>query len=695
MEQDQIIYYSTFSSPPNHLDPARSYNQNEGIFLDQIYEAPLQYHFLKRPYTLEPALLLKMPTIQWLNSQLETTQPSKQDIAFTEITLQLKSDVRYQPHPALAQDQNNQFYYHFATEKEGKAFQTLNDFSQTGTRTVTSDDLIYQIKRLANPHNKSPLLSMVSSYIVGVKEFQEQLKTDNRQSWQDLRNFYLTGVQKLDEHTLKIRIKGVYPQFIYWLATRFFAPIPWEADRFYHNPGFKQKNITLDWHPLGTGPFMMTRNNPNQIIVLSKNINYRPSYYPTEGEPEDINAGLLKDSGKMLPFIDKAIYKLERESIPLWRKFVQGYYDRSGESTGNITTATFDHAFNTAGGNINLSPEMQNKQIRMDEEIRLAIMYVAFNMNNTTVGGYSEKKRKLRQAISIVWDIESFINIFLNGLAEPAHSLLPPGLFGYDKSVAGFNPYVYDKKNNRPVRKSIALAKKLMTEAGYPGGRDEITGKPLTLYFDTVSTESSPVADWRRKQLAKLGIHLEFRVTDYNRFQEKVRSGNSQIFSWGWLADYPDPENFLFLLDGNQTSKACQCDGANSANYNNPEYTALYKQMKVLPNNEKRQQLINKMIRIIQQDAPWIWGLHGKNYYLSHHWTTNTKRHGITEGTLKYLHIDPKKRQIFQKQWNKPYLWPLLIAALLLLLLLILAYAAYKKRQSSPKLISFTDNPTK
>ena len=81
-------------------------------------------------------------------------------------------------------------------------------------------------------------------------------------------------------------------------------------------------------------------------------------------------------------------------------------------------------------------------------------------------------------------------------------------------------------------------------------GFDIETGKPLILYFEATGSGADTYAflNWLRKQFKKIDIQLVTRVTDYNRFQEKMINGTGQIFQWGWNADYPDPENFLFLL---------------------------------------------------------------------------------------------------------------------------------------------------
>ena len=114
----------------------------------------------------------------------------------------------------------------------------------------------------------------------------------------DLRLFPLSGVQVEDRYRFRIRLRGKYPQFRYWMAMPFFAPMPWEADAFYSQEGMSDRNITLNWYPVGTGPFMLTENNPNLRMVLSKNPHFHGELYPSEGAVGDREAGLLDDISK-------------------------------------------------------------------------------------------------------------------------------------------------------------------------------------------------------------------------------------------------------------------------------------------------------------------------------------------------------------------------------------------------------------
>ena len=73
--------------------------------------------------------------------------------------------------------------------------------------------------------------------------------------------------------------------------------MPWEADAFYDQPGLKNKNITLDWFPVGTGPYWLEENNPNRRMVLTRNPYYHPDFYPTEGDVGDREAGSSEHLG--------------------------------------------------------------------------------------------------------------------------------------------------------------------------------------------------------------------------------------------------------------------------------------------------------------------------------------------------------------------------------------------------------------
>ncbi len=685
----QTSFFSSFSERPKHLDPARSYSSNEWAFISQVYEPPLQYHYLQRPYRLIPLTAEALPLIEHFGYGGERlgAETAAAEVAYTDYTLRIRPGIKYQPHPALATDDDGQFVYWPISAFDLDAVETLGDFEQTGTRELVADDYVYQIKRLALRANHSPVASLMADHIRGFADFtdaaaeaQQSLELDKgKGAWLDLRKIALSGVQVLDRYTYRIRIENKYPQFQFWLAMNFFAPMPWEAERFYRQAGLNEKNINLHWYPIGTGPFMLTENNPNLRMVLEKNPNFHGETYPTEGSPEDRQAGLLDDAGKPMPFIDRAVYSLEKEAIPRWNKFLQGYYDNSG-----IGSDSFDQAVQFgSGGEARLTNSMQEKGISLITAVETSVFYTGFNMKDPIVGGDSLRAKRLRQAIAIAVDFEEFISIFRNGRGEAAQSPLPPGIFGHRPGEAGLNPVTHQWVNGRAIRRSIDEAKALLAQAGYEQGRDPETGGPLILYYDTPAAgpDSKAMLQWYRKQLAKLGIELVIRATDYNRFQDKMLKGTAQLFSWGWNADYPDPENFLFLLYG--PNGKVDAKGENAANFSHPEFDRLFVQMKDMPNGSARQAVIDAMVGILREESPWLFGFFPKGFSLHHIWYANVKPNLMANNTLKYKRIDGEARAAAQQAWNRPVLWPLGLLGLLLIVSVIPAVRGYIARERS------------
>jgi len=685
-EAHRNILFSSFQERPNHLDPVQSYSSNEVRFIGQIYEPPLQYHYLLRPYTLMPLTASEVPQPFYLDADggRLADDASLDDIAISVYEIRIQPGIRYQPHPAFARDANGDFRYLALTEQDLEDVYALDDFTHTGTRELTAEDYVYQIKRLAHPRLHSPIFGLMSDYIVGLSEYAKTLKAASDAlpagSFLDLREYPLAGAEVMDRYRYRVRLQGKYPQFLYWLAMPFFAPLPNEADRFYSQPGMQERNLTLDWYPVGTGPYMLTINNPNRQMVMERNPNFHGETYPSEGKPGDRGQGLLADAGKPLPFVDKVIYSLEKEDIPYWNKFLQGYYDASG-----ISSDSFDQAISIGtSGEVSLTDAMLAQGIELKTAISTSDFYTGFNMLDPVVGGYGERARKLRRAISIAIDTEEYISIFLNGRGIPAQGPIPPGIFGFVAGDAGLNRYVYEPTAYGPGRKSIEVARQLLAEAGYPQGRDIRNGKPLVLYLDTTATGPDDKArlDWLHKQFAKLDIQLVIRGTDYNRFQEKMLKGTAQIYQWGWNADYPDPENFLFLLYG--PNGKVEHNGENASNYRNEEFDRLFNRMKNLDNGPQRQEIIDRMLDIARHDAPWVWGYHPKQFSLNHVWYKNAQPNLMANNALKYQRIDPQLRAQLQAQWNPPVRWPLFALFVTGFLIIVPAFFSYRRRQRQP-----------
>ncbi|BCK87322.1 hypothetical protein MIZ01_1094 [Sideroxyarcus emersonii] len=677
-DDGKSILYTAFTERPKHLDPAQAYSENEYEFLALIYAPPLQYHYLKRPYQLVPLAASAMPRVTYLDKE-HRRLPDRVDagrIAYSVYEIHIKPNMRYQPHPAFVPEN----YMLNAGTMGG--IHALGDFPRTGTRVVTAADYAYQIKRLVHPALHTPIAGVMSEYIVGLKEYAAQLQAAAKAhpaGFLDLNRYPLPGVEVLDGSTYRITIYGKYPQFAYWLAMPFFSPMPQEVERFYALDGMRERNLSLDWWPVGSGPYYLSENDPNRRMVLTKNPYYDSETYPDAGEPGDAQAGLLQDAGRPLPLIERIVFSLEKETIPYWNKFLQGYYDASG-----ISSDSFDQAVQVSvSGETNVSDDMKAQGITLATSVATSTLYSGFNWLDPVVGGASERARKLRQAIAIAVDYEEFVSIFANGRGIAAQSPIPPGIFGYREGKEGINRYVYDWVDGAPKRKPVAEAQRLLAEAGYPGGVDAETGQPLVIHLDTTpgGIGNKSRLDWMRKQFDKLDVQLDVRSTDYNRFQDKIRRGDTQMYYYGWNADYPDPENFFFLLHGPQGK--VKFGGENASNYSNPEFDRLFEQMKNMDNGPARQAIIDQMQEILRRDSPWLWGYHPKNYVLQHGWLHNVKSNIMALNKLKYWRVDAAQRDHLRREWNQPVRWPLWLGAAALLLFGVWMWRMLRKREEA------------
>lgn len=679
--ESNLIHTAIIENTPRHLDPTASYWNNETLVTYQVYEPPYGYHYLKRPFELVPKSAEKVvePTYLDKNGQPLAADAPADQVAESVYDVPIKKGILYAPHPAFAQDAQGQYLYHAMKPGELGDKRSPWEFEKTGTRELVAEDFVYALKRHTTTRITTPIAGIFSEYVVGLKDYGELIKKEDAKlregldpasqdrPFLDFRRWPLAGASAPEKHLLRIRIKGKYPQWKYWMQMTFLAPVPWEADAFYAQPGMATTGLSLDTWPVGTGPFMMTEYVKDRRIVMKRNPNYRGEPYPCEGMPGDKERGLLDDCGKKTPFIDGIVAVVEREATPQRNKFRDGFYDMEvfeRTDTGIPYLAEADdseevrEAYLKKGFNFPKAPDVNS-------------YFIGFNFLDPVIGHGDTpeaklRNRKLRQAISIAIDWEEYSKIFPKYAGVPAMSPLPQGIPGSREGTAeGVNPITHTWVDGAYQRRPIEEAKKLMVEAGYPAGRDVKTGKPLVLNYDVYyppTPERKPQIDWVVKQFAKLGIQMEVRATDNNQFQDKVRKGKHQIFWLGWNADYPDAENFMFLLYG-PNSKSIS-DGENTGNYQNPEFDKLFSQLKSLNDGPEKQAVIDKMTRIVQEDAAWSFGYFPYASAAVQSWVQNSKSAILVRDPSRYLKLDVEQRVKSLRDWNNPVLWPMALLVL-------------------------------
>lgn len=692
------LYSAVIESSPRHLDPTASYWSNDTPYTYQIYEPLYGYHYLKRPFELIPKLATEVVKPRYVDAQgnpLADDVPGEQ-VAESIYEIRIKPGVVFQPHPAFAIDAKGAYRYHAMKPGELGGRRTPLDFEHQGTRELVAEDFVYAVKRHATTRITTPIFGIFAEYVVGLKDYGTLIRAEDKtlragtdpssqdKPFLDFRRWPLAGAEAPEKHLLRLRIKGKYPQWQYWMAMTFLAPVPWEADAFYAQPGMAEVGLVLDIWPVGTGPYMLTVFERDRRHVMQRNPNFRAETYPCEGGPGDKEAGLLDDCGKRVPFIDTLVSTVEREAVPTRAKFRQGYYDvQVFERTD--TGMSYVVAMQDSE---EVRREYLEKGFRLEKFSDITSWIIGFNMADPVLGHgatpeQAARNRKLRQAISIAFDWDEFSAIFPTKGGETAMSPLPAGIFGSRFGTpAGVNPVTHTIVDGKVVRRSIEEAKRLMAEAGYPDGRDVKTGRPLVLsydYYAPATPDRKPEIDWVVRQFNKIDIQVDVRATDNNQFQDKVRKGNYQVFWLGWLADYPDAENFLFLLYG--PNGKTKFDGENTANYANPEYDALFQKLKLLDDGPEKQAVIDRMVTIAQADAPWSFGYFPFASAAVQQWVHNSKPATLIRDHGRYLRLDAPARVAAIAAWNRPVWLPAIAGVLAIALVVWLGIRAFRRRE--------------
>ncbi|HVK05395.1 MAG TPA: ABC transporter substrate-binding protein [Armatimonadaceae bacterium] len=608
------VLYRTLSDDPKSLDPSFSYTVDEAYIVDLIYPSFYKYHYLKRdPFELELNIGAKEPLREKLPVTVTGPDGKKRTVQGERYTFTLKPGLRFQDDPCFP---------------GGKG------------REIVARDVVYAFKRMADPKVQCPVAPFFADKIVGWEEYGKGFDAEDEAKRKAQYDREMEGVRvdPSDPLTFTVTLSQPYPQLKYLMAMHFTSPQAREAVEHY--------GAEYPRNPVGSGPYTLTEFKSKQRLVLTKNPGRHKDVYPSEGTPADVEAGLLADAGKELPLNDKVVFSVVKESTSSWNLFLQGYLDAAGVGAVNYQQVV------TPSGS--LSPELIQKGVSLRKETQMNVYYCAFNMNDPVWGGLGEKQKKMRQAVSLAINAQEYIDILLQGNGLPAQWVLPPSVFGHDDGFK--NPY-------RQYDPDLTQAKKLLAEAGYPGGVDSKTGNRLTLYYDNTAT--TPLSRMQvgivQKMIERTGIKVESRSSRPNVFQDKLLKGQHQFIFYGWFADYPDPENFVFLLYGPNKRP-----GPNSANYANPEYDRLFEQMRSMDDGPERKAIIEKMRAIAVEDCPWIPVFHSVSLSLSYDWQKNVKAHPIANDYNQYRAIDFEDRARKQRAWNQPNYLPIVVLALII-----------------------------
>ncbi len=393
----------------------------------------------------------------------------------------------------------------------------------------------------------------------------------------------IVGVQEMKEGQAE-HIAGLQVIDDHTLQVTIDAPKPYFLLKLTYPTAFvlDRDNVESgkEWYrtPNGTGPYRLTRWEPLSLKLYEANTDF---YL----EPPAIAYVLVK------------LY----QGVAV-RLYESGEIDIAGVSSRDVPRV--------------LDP---NDPLHADvrSAVNLCTSYVTFDVAQPPF-----EDVKVRQAFAMAFDRQQYLDVVLHGIGLPAQGIFPPGLPGYNADLRGIP---YDPEG----------ARRLLAESSYGGPE----GLPPIVFTDggygsDIGADVAALAQmWRQT----LGVTITVENLEPNRFLDEIYAGNhGQIFSLGWCADYPDPENLADILfhSGSQQNKG---------HYSNPQVDALLEQARVEPDVEKRLALYQQAEQMIVDDAPVIFTTHSVSYVLVKPYVLGYALTPVDVPLERYLRIDPQQ----------------------------------------------------
>lgn len=570
---------------PKSLDPAQGSTQYDNQGCGQVYETLLQWKYLVRPLELEPLLLERMPESSMNADGTQTWR------------FMLKKGVRFQDDGCFP---------------GGKG------------RELKTDDVFYSWRRLADPEYKLENWWLFAGSIVGFDAYKEE--QGERVSAGQKFDYAapVEGFRKISDHEFEVILTKPVYKFLYVLTQFQTSIVPREAVETYRGE--------FSTRPVGTGPFVVRPGDwkPGERLVFTRNPNYREDYYPNElpSDPEEAAAdrklGLHLAAGKRLPLVDRIEVSFYVPDPPMWLDFQSGKIGYT-----QVPAEFFEQAFVLRTRR--LRPEWEQRGIVAHAVPLLDFIFRGFNMEDPVVGGYDEKRKALRQAISLAINLDEMNEKFYNGLNIVYDGPIPPGLDGFPEdgnaSVSYRGP-------------DIEHAKELLAKAGYPGGRDA-QGRQLVIdFYTSIGGNNAEQIQAEQRMLERIGVKLNARQLNFSELIEAVNEKKAQVFGFAWGSDYPDAENNLALFYSKN-----KAPGSNHYNYDRAEFDRMYETILTMEPGPERTAVYEKMRDMIIEDCPYVGSQARVRYYLVQPWLKNFKPTENFLNWMKYLDVDESLRK--------------------------------------------------
>jgi ABC-type transport system substrate-binding protein len=559
-----------FRAAETGFDPMAIGDENSNRVVSCIFEAPLSYDYLARPVKLRALTATALPEVA---------------DDFRSFTFRIRPGIFFADDPAF----------------KGRP------------RELVAQDYVYTVKRYYDPRNNSENLYLFENAgLLGLSELRERSIKAKAPFDYDRE---VEGIRALDRYSFRVRLARPGPRLAWLFAQNgTTGAMAREVVEAY--------GADVAAHPVGTGPYRLASWRRASRIELVRNPAYRERHF--EGEPaaddtlaQQIGAQL---AGRRLPLTERIEISVIDESQPRWLAFLDGSLDQLDVPI-DFTTAALP-------GGV-LAPHLARRHVRLQRSLQPDMVMTYFNMLDPVVGGNAPAKVALRRAISLAYDSDEELRLLRHGQGIPAQSTVPPFTSGYD-----------DAYRSEMSRHDPARAKALLDLHGYldrdgDGWRELPDGSPLRLRLASTHDQLARRQNelWR-KQLARVGLRIEFEVATWGDLLKRSRNALLMMWGYSWVAQSPDGGFFLGIAYGPNASEA------NDSRFALPAFDRLFEQQGVLPDGPQRDALMQEGKNMLVAHMPYKVRVHTVLNDLLQPRVRGFWRHPFARDTWVYTGVD-------------------------------------------------------
>lgn len=482
------------------------------------------------------------------------------------------NDETLEVEPGLAErfelDETRTLYTFYL--KRGVSFHDNPCFPDGKGRELTAEDVRYAFTRLCTQDINNQHFSIFKGLLVGADAHYAASAERQPESG-------VEGIRVLDRHTLQLQITAPNALFLVHLARPACFIFPREA--------FERYGVDMRIQAVGTGPFMLQPGDVDEdiSILLRRNSNYH-----------------RKDAqGNSLPYLDAVNIQFIKDKKTELFEFRKGNLDMIYRLPTEFIIEILEETMPGASG------EYSQFELQRSPEMMTQILVL-----NNQSGVFSDVR--VRKAFSYAIDRAKILDFVLNGegYAPGHHGITPPVFSNYDINAI------------RGYQLNIDSARYYLSQAGYPGGKNFPS---IQFMLNAEGERQTHVAVEIQKQLKDhLNIDVELVILPFAQLLEKSYRGEFALMRAAWVADFPSPENFLWVFNSSDVPNSTGVVSyPNIPRYINQDFDRLFDAALGAPSIDAANALFSRAELLLMQEAPVIVLWYDEGYRLVQSYVRN------------------------------------------------------------------------